>query len=223
MKFDARVVGLPNQLANAKKHMPKQNYQFEVAKFKAAEARLIKKLPAQKKVISELFRKKSTCISHFRCERFTFLQPLRDFACFLNGTTIEEVVEENAWTESLHIVLMGENDVLIVPFDFPMPLTVRIEGRNFPLIIGSAPRIQKELENLDEYVAVEETLGIKAFPAFVEMDRKAMAKFEKAEGVGRRFWAKWGVVALRGLVQRSLKSGVPLIVDSNYGELPVEA
>ncbi|MCF6227662.1 MAG: hypothetical protein L3J82_03210 [Planctomycetes bacterium] len=203
--------------------MPKQDYHVEVAKFKAAEARLIDKLPAQKKAISEFFKKKSTCISHFRCERFSFLQPLRDFACFINGTTIEEVVEENAWTESLHIVLMGENDVLIVPFDFAMPLTVQIEGRNFPLIIGSAPRIQKELDNLDEYVAVEKTLGIKSFPAFVEMDRQAMAKFEKAEGVGRRFWAKWGVAALRGLVQRSMTSGVPLIVDPNYGELPVEA
>jgi hypothetical protein len=118
---------------------------------------------------------------------------------------------------------MGDNDVLIVPFDFSMPLTVQVEGRNFPLIICSGPRIQKELENLNEYVAVEKTLGIKSFPAFVELDRQAMSKFEKEEGVGRRFWAKWGVAALQGLVQRSLKSGVPIVVDPNFGEMPVEA
>ncbi|MDC1142620.1 hypothetical protein OAU50_05980 [Planctomycetota bacterium] len=223
MKFDARVVGFPNQLGNAKKHMPKPDYLAEVAKFKAAESRLVEKLPTQKKAITELFKKKSECISHFRCERFSFLQPLRDFACFLNGTTIEEVVEENAWTESLHLVLMGENDVLVVPFDFPMPLTVQIEGRNFPLIICSGPRLQQELENLDEYVAVEKTLGMKSFPAFVELDRQAMSKFEKAEGVGRRFWAKWGVAALQGLVQRSMKSGVPIVLDPNFGEMPIEA
>lgn len=223
MKFDARVVGLPNQLNTAKKHMSKPDYQIEVAKFKAAETTLIEKLPNQKKAIVEFFKKKSKCISHFRCERFSFLQPLRDFACFLNDTTIEEVVEEDAWTDSVHIVLMGENDVLIVPFDFPTPLTVQVEGRGFPMIVSSALRIQKELENLDEYVAVEKTLGIKSFPAFIEMDRAAMSKFEKAEGVGRRFWAKWGVAAMRGLVQRSITSGVPLVIDPNYGELPIEA
>ncbi|MHC4841540.1 MAG: hypothetical protein ACYTDT_11420, partial [Planctomycetota bacterium] len=75
MKFDARVVGFPNQLGNAKKHMPKHDYQVEVAKFKAAEGKLIEKLPDQKKLIADLFKKKSDCISHFRCERFSFLQP----------------------------------------------------------------------------------------------------------------------------------------------------
>lgn len=221
MKFDARVLGVPNHLAAAKQYLSKQDFALETAKMKAAEARLIEKLPDQKKAIQDMFKRKLEPISHFQCERFNFLQPLHEFACFVDGTTPEEVIEENAWTNSLHIVLMGQNDAIVVPFDFSVPLNAEVEGRTHPYVICSGLRIAKELDTLDEYVAVEHTLGVKEFGAFVSLSRKDMSKFEKQEGVGRRFWAKWGVAAMRGLVGRSNRAGVPVFVDPQFGEVPL--
>lgn len=223
MKFDARVIGIPNHLANARKFLSKPDYQQEAAKFEAAEAKLIAKLPAQKKAIADFFRRKFDCVSHFQCERFTFMRPLHEFACFLNGTTIEEVSQENAWTEALHIVLMGANDSMVVPFDFPVPMNVEVANRKHPYTLCSGPRIAKELDVLDEYVAIEQTMGIRKFDAFVLLSNADMEKYEKSEGVGRRYWAKWGVAALRGLVERALKNNLPVIVDPQFGEVPVSA
>ena len=109
---------------------------------------------------------------------------------------------------------------MIVPFDFPVPLAVKIDGRAHPYMLCSGVRMKSELNTLDEYVAVEHTLGVRQLDAFVSLSREAMAKFEKAEGVGRRFWAKWGVMALRGLVERSLKNRVPVVLDPNFGDVP---
>lgn len=223
MQFDARVLGVPNHLATAKQFLPKQDYTLEMAKMKAAEARLIEKLPDQKKAISETFKRKLDAVAHFSCERFNFLQPLQEFACFVDGTTPEEVIEENAWTASLNIVLMGQNDALVVPFDFPVPLNVDVEGRAHPYVICSGIRMQKELDGLDEYVAVEHTIGVKKFGSFVKLSRQDMSKFEKEEGVGRRFWAKWGVAALRTVVENSNRSGVPVFIDPQFGQVPVGA
>lgn len=223
MKFDARVQGVPNHLATSKQHLSKQDYQLEAAKMKAAEARLLEKLPDQKKAITELFKRKLDPIGHFACERFNFLQPLHEFVCFVDGTTPEEVIEENAWTGSLHIVLMGQNDSIIVPFDFEVPLEAHVEGRAHPYVLCSGLRMKTELDKVDEYVAVEHTLGVREFGAFVDIKRQDMSKFEKQEGVGRRFWAKWGVAALRGLVERSNRAGVPVFVDPQFGEVPMNA
>jgi len=220
MKFDARVLGIPNHLAHAKKHLPKPDYQLELAKFDAAQARLLAKLPAEKKAITDFFNRRFDCISHFQCERFTFLSPLHEFACFLDGTTIEEVFGENAWTSYLHIVLMGPNDSLVVPFDFPVPLQVDVPDRRHPYTLCSGPRILKELEVLDEYVAIEQTIGVRQFDAFVQISNADMERYEKQEGVGRRFWAKWGVAALRGLIQRAAGNGLPVIVDPAFGDVP---
>lgn len=221
MKFDARVLGVPNHLAASKQHLPKQDFALEAAKLKAAEARLIEKLPDQKRVITELFKRKLDPIAHFQCDRFNFLQPLHEFACFLDGTTPEEVIEENAWTGSLHLVLMGQNDAIVVPLDFPVPLNATVEGRAHPYVVCSGLRIKEELDKLDEYVAVEHTIGVRQFGAFVKLSRQDMSKFEKQEGVGRRFWAKWGVAAMRTLVENSNKSGVPVFVDPQFGEVPL--
>jgi hypothetical protein len=223
MQFDARVLGVPNHLAAAKQFLPKQDYVLETAKMKAAEARLIEKLPGEKKAITEMFKRRLDALAHFSCERFNFLQPLQEFACFIDGTTPEEVIEENAWTGSLHVVLMGQNDALIVPFDFGVPLEATVEGRAHPYVICSGLRMKKELDGLDEYVAVEHTIGVKQFGAFVKLSRADMSKFEKQEGVGRRFWAKWGVAALRTLVENSNRAGVPVFVDPQFGQVPVEA
>ena len=223
MKFDARVLGVSNHLAAAKQYLSKQDYALEGAKLKAAEARLVEKLPGQKKGIGDLFKRKLEAIAHFSCERFNFLEPLQEFACFIDGTTPQEVVQENAWTSSLHILLLGSSDAIILPVDFPVPLTAAVDGRAHPYTLCSGLRIRKELEILDEYVAVEHTIGVRQFDAFVKLSRDDMAKFEKEEGVGRRFWAKWGVAALRTLVENSNKAGVPVFVDPQFGEVPVGA
>ncbi|MBK8206577.1 MAG: hypothetical protein IPK87_07225 [Planctomycetes bacterium] len=220
MKFDARVMGVPNHLANARKYLSKADFALEQAKIKAAENRLLEKLPDQKRAISDMFKRKLDCITHFRCERFNFLEPLQQFATFIDGTSPEEVIQENAWTGALHIVLMGQNDCMVVPFDFSVPFETRVEGRTHPYVLCSSQRMKKELDMLDEYVAVEHTMGIRQFDAFVDLRRQDMEKFEKNEGVGRRFWAKWGVMALRGMVERSVRASVPIFVDPQFGEVP---
>jgi hypothetical protein len=223
MKFDARVVGIPNHLASAKRYLSRQDFALEVNKFKQAEQRLMDALPGQRREIGEFFKHRVDCVSHFRCERFDFLEPLYEFACFVDGTTPEEVQRDNVWTASLNIVLMGNADSLVVPFEFAVPLSVAVDGRPFPYRICSGPRMLAELNALDEYFAVEHTMGRRSFDAFVLLSRQAMETFERRQGVGRRFWAKWGVLALRGLLERSLESRVPLIVDPQFGAVPVAA
>lgn len=217
MKFDARVIGIPTHLESLRKALDKSDWQMEAAKFAAAEQKLAAKLAPQKKLISELFRRKAPCAAHFRCERTNLLQPLFDFACFVDGTTIEEVVQENAWTGSLHTVMLGSNDSLIVPFEFNVPYECEVEGRAHKYVIASAPTMLKELAVLNEYVAVEKTLHAEDFGQYVNWSKQAMERFERAEGVGRRFWAKMALVALRGVVHRAVESGLPVIIDPQLG------
>lgn len=220
MKFDARVQGIPNHLADARKYLQRADLQMETAKFAAAEAELAAKLPRQKETVAAFFHRRHECVAHFLAERFTFMRPLHEFACFINGTTVEEVAQENSWIDALHTVLMGANDSLVVPFDFQVPLNVKVPDRKHPFAVCSGPRIVKELNALDEYVAIEQTLGIRQFDAFVSISNHDMERYEKHQGVGRRFWAKWGVAALRGLVSRAMEKGLPVIVDPLLGDYP---
>lgn len=224
MKFDARVIGIPTHLESARKAFAKPDWQMECAKFAAAEAKLTAKLANQKKAVVELFRRKAPCASHFRCERHNLLAPLFEYACFVDGTSVEEVVQENAWTASLHTVMLGLNDALIVPFDFSVPYECEVEGRAHKYVVASAPHVLSELKVLNEYVAVEHTLGAENFGEFVNWSKQAMERFERQEGVGRRFWAKMGLVALRGMVMRAIAANLPVIIDPQLGELdPVMA
>lgn len=221
VKFDARVLGIPTHLGIARAHLPRHESVLEAAKLAAAQAALERHLPEMRVQIGEFFARPGACVSHFMCERFEFLLPLQDFACFLNGTTVAEVLRENAYTDYLHIVLMGQADALIVPFDFKVPLRAAVPGRRHPYMVCSLPRMAHELEMADEYVAIQQTIGIRQFDAFVSLSQAALEHFEKRQGVGRRFWAKWGVAALRGLVMRALKSELPVIVDPQHGDLPI--
>ena len=155
---------------------------------------------------------------HIKPERGEWMLTLRG-----EGALVLRDRAGNAWTEALHIVLMGPNDCLVVPFDVPVPMNVEVPGRRHPYTICSAPRISKELDILDEYVAIEQTMGVRKFDAFVSISNADMEKYEKQEGVGRRFWAKWGVAALRGLIERATKNSLPIIVDPQFGEVPVTA
>jgi hypothetical protein len=78
-----------------------------------------------------------------------------------------------------------------------------------------------EIEMMDEYTAIQQTIGIKQFDAFVALSNADMERFEKHQGVGRRFWAKWGLAALRGVVMRALKNQLPVIIDPQHGDLPI--
>jgi hypothetical protein len=222
MKFDARVLGVPDHLANARKHLSRADFALEAAKLKAAESELMECLPALRRSIHGLFRRRHECVSHFRCDRFNFLLPLQQFAAFVDDTTPEDVIEQGATTTSGHVILLGQSDCLIVPVDFEHPVEVAVEGRPFVYMVCSAMRIKHELDLLDEYFAVERTMGLRQFDAFVHISGAAMERFEKQEGVGRRFWAKWGVLALRGIVERSIAAGVPAFIDPNFAAVPAK-
>ena len=222
MKFDARVLGIPTHLDIARARLPRAKAAHELAKFEAAHSALMERLFDMRLQVAAFFKRPGECISHFVCERFGFLQPLQEFACFLGGTTVAEVVRENAYTDYLHIVMMGQADALVVPFDLSVPLRVTVPGRRHPYLVCSSPRVAQEIEMMDEYVAIQHTIGIKQFDAFVSLSNAAMESFEKRQGVGRRFWAKWGVAALRGLVSRALKHDLPVIIDPHHGDLSVQ-
>lgn len=223
MKFDARVSGTVTHLANAKKHLDKPLAQVEADKLKAAESKLLEKLPpAMKRGIKDLFKSKAPTVGHIRCDRFTFLEPLREYACFLDGTTPEEVIEENAWTQCLHLVLMGNNDTLIVPFEFNIPYSLQVEGRSWPVSLCSAVNMKAELDHLDQFVAVEHTLGVTKFPNFIEFSDEQMNEYERSQGVGRRFWAKFGVAVMRTLIDLSLNQRLPVWINPQFGSVPLE-
>lgn len=219
MKFDARVIGIPTHLEGLRQALDKSDWQMEAAKFAAAEQKLVSKLAPQKKAIVEFFRRRAPCAAHFRCERTNLLQPLLEYACFVDGTTVEEVVQENAWTASLHTVMLGVNDSLVVPFEFNVPFECEVEGRAHKYVVASATHLLKEFDVLNEYVAVEQTLGAEDFGQFVNWSKQAMERFERQEGVGRRFWAKMGLVALRGVVKRALESNLPVVIDPQLGNI----
>lgn len=220
MHFDARVIGLPDHLTQAQKILSKKDYGLEQSKFEAARSKLMSKLGPQSKDVVGFFDRGGALAAHFRCDRFAMLKPLQDYACFLDGTTPEEVARENAWTGSLHLVLIGQNDAIAVPFDFSVPYEVEVPGRVHKYVVVSAPKLKKELDTLNEYVAVEQTLGIEHFPDFVDANKAQMEAFERKEGVGRRFWAKFALVALRGLVDKCLEARLPLLIDPQWSEVP---
>jgi hypothetical protein len=221
VKFDARVLGIPTHLGIARKLLPRDDAALESEKLQAAESALMQHVPHMRVQIAEFFQRPGECISHVRCDRFGFLLALQEYACFLNGTTVEEVLRENAYTDYLHMVLMGQADAIIVPFEFNVPLRVRVLGRRHPYMVCSLHRIVHEIEMMDEYTAIQQTIGIKQFDAFVALSNADMERFEKHQGVGRRFWAKWGLAALRGVVMRALKNQLPVIVDPQHGDLPI--
>jgi hypothetical protein len=221
VKFDARVLGIPTHLGIARKLLPRDDAALESEKLQAAESALMQHVPHMRVQIAEFFQRPGECISHVRCDRFGFLLALQEYACFLNGTTVEEVLRENAYTDYLHMVLMGQADAIIVPFEFNVPLRVRVPGRRHPYMVCSLHRIVHEIEMMDEYTAIQQTIGIKQFDAFVALSNADMERFEKHQGVGRRFWAKWGLAALRGVVMRALKNQLPVIIAPQHGDLPI--
>ena len=223
MRFDPAVIGLPDHFSEAKNGLALKDYALEVAKFEAARAKQLAKLNGKGKAVTSFFYKAGPCAAHFRCDRFALLRPLQDYACFLDGTTPEEVVRENAWTQSLHVVLIGQNDAIAVPFDFTVPYEAEVPGRVHKYVVVSALKLKKELDTLNEYVAVEKTMGIEHFPDFVDANKEQMEAFERKEGVGRRFWAKFALVALRGLVDKALEVKLPLLIDPQWSAVAAEA
>jgi hypothetical protein len=104
VKFDARVLGIPTHLGIARKLLPRDDAALESEKLQAAESALMQHVPHMRVQIAEFFQRPGECISHVRCDRFGFLLALQEYACFLNGTTVEEVLRENAYTDYLHMV-----------------------------------------------------------------------------------------------------------------------
>lgn len=215
MSFDARVAGIPDFLSDLKSSLGKDDASFAQRKFDAAKQALTDKhgKAIGKKEISQALKQKAEPVSHIMFERHGFLEPLQRWGCNRNGTTLEAVRTEGAWTEYLHLSLMGSNDALGLPLDFSTPVEAPVDERAFPLMVVSVPKLLEELELANKTLKVESSLRNHKLPPFVAAGKREVERLEHVECLDESFWVKFGLVALRQLAQASMEHGLPLIVE----------
>lgn len=221
MNFDARVVGIAEYVKLVKGRLGRDDAAFAEQKFEAARKRLSDKRPELKAALAGVFKQKSEPVAHIYCERFGFLSPLQTWATARDGTTPELVQKDNAWTDYLHLAMLGANDALIVPLDFPAPYEIEVEQRTFPLPVCSAVRLDQELERANKTLKVEKAFRFPNVPDFMMARREQVRKLEKVEDLDDAFWVKFGLVSLRHLVKKSLEHKLPVIFADQSLE-PVE-
>ena len=218
MDFDARVIGMPDYVKLVKDGLGKDEAQFAADKFTAARQKLLAKKPEFKNILDDLYRRKGPMVSHVHCERHAFLKPLQDWATHRDGTTPELVLKDNAWTGFLHLAILGFNDALILPFDFPVPYEVKMEERSFVFPVCSGTKILAELELANKTLKVEKAFRFPSIPDFFRAQRKEMSRLEQQEGLDSAFWVKFGLVVLRHLVKKSVTFKLPIIFAEKAAE-----
>lgn len=213
MPFDARVIGVPDFVALVKQRLGKDEGAYASSKFEAAQEALGERYGEDfAGQLESVLNKRGPVCTHLSIERNGFLVPLQEWATARDGTTPELVWKDNAWTEYLHTALIGRNDCLILPLDFAVPNEVRLEERAFVFPVCSGPRILKEIEIANKVLKVEKAFKFPKVPDFMRAKKAEIAKLEREEELDHAFWAKFGLVVLRHLVQKSQDTGLPVIL-----------
>jgi len=207
MVFDARVIGLPDYVTFVRGVHGREGVSSLSRKTSAAEAEMARQLDGTtQRAAIETLRRRGELAAHICLERYGFLAPLQDWAkarCG-PGNDFEDVFPQLAG--------LGTNDALILPVDFEYPLSVDVPGRVYAYPVASASHLFVELEACNRVLNVEKAFICPKVPLFLKASKLQLAKMEQREGLDDSFWAKFGLVVLRQLIQCSIQTKLPLIM-----------
>ncbi len=150
-------------------------------------------------------------VCNLRMDRLGVLQDLRLFAAGLEKKSASEIYQGEADSRFVHLIKNRDRDAYYLPIEFPEPIMVlEHETREF-LPVGSAPRLVRELTELNRELRIEKTWKLKAMVDFFQAGDAEIRQFELRFGHDPNFWIKFGFVLLQKLAKKSVETGLPVI------------
>ncbi len=154
------------------------------------------------------------CTCKFMVDRAGMLGEIQEYAIALDGSDYEGVYRGEEQCRFNHLIEIKDGGGFYLPVYFFFPIWVQAKGLVYPVFIGSAPRLLEELHILNESLKVDETTKLAKMPDFLMADEEQIEDYEYAFGSEDNFWERFTFVLLKKLAEKSIATGMPIIVDS---------
>lgn len=150
-------------------------------------------------------------VCNLRMDRLGVLQDLRLYAAGLEKKSATEIYQGESDSRFAHLIKNRDRDAYYLPIDFPDPLLVLEHETKEFLPVGSAPRLLRELAELNKELRMEKTWKLKAMVDFFQAGEGEIRQFELRFGNDPNFWMKFGFVMLQKLAKKCVETKLPVI------------
>lgn len=151
-------------------------------------------------------------VCSFKIDRQGVLHDLREFTAKIEDKSYVSCSNGTQKSSFPHLMQSMERFAFYIPVEFPDPIWVTLDADSEPIPVGSALKLEKELESLNEHLKVEETFRLTKMVDFFAASDRDIAKFEStADMHGGNFWVKFGYVLIRKLAHKSVEHSLPIV------------
>ncbi len=143
------------------------------------------------------------CVCNLRVARMGLVREFKNYAALAaDGKGAE------AWP---HLFALRDRPCLLLPADFPKPLTVDPGGDEEPFPVSSSARARAELAEVNRRLRIDETFAIRKMVDYMDATERDIEIYEKRLGTSEGFWAKFAYVLLKKLADVSQERRLPVL------------
>lgn len=151
------------------------------------------------------------CVCNLKVDRLGVLQDLRMFAGELDQKSTTDIYEGKVDSRFVHLIRNRDRDAFYLPIDFPEPMLILEHETREYLPVGSAVRLQRELDLLNREIRIEKTFKLKGMVDFFQAGDEEIRQFDLRFGNDPQFWMKFSFVLLQKLAKKSVECGFPIL------------
>jgi len=144
------------------------------------------------------------CVCNLRVAKIGLLRELK--------TYVEERSGADAPTRWPHVFALRDRPCLLVPLEFPRPLTADPGGREEPFPAASSMNARRELGEINERLRIDETFALKKMVDYLDATERDISIYESRFGTSEGFWPKFCYVLIKKIVDVSAEKGLPAIL-----------
>jgi hypothetical protein len=143
------------------------------------------------------------CVCNLRVARMGLIREFKNYA----GLAADGKGAET-WP---HLFALRDRPCLLVPAEFPRPITVQPAGDEEPFPVSSVLKAKEELADVNGRLRIDETFAIRKMVDYMDATERDIEIYEKRLGTSEGFWAKFAYVLLRKLTDVSSEKRLPVL------------
>ena len=130
----------------------------------------------------------------------------------LENSNLEAVYTVTEQTTFNHLIEIRNNIGIYLPVYFFFPIRISLQNTVFPIFVGSLPKLQKELSQINTNLNAREKLKINEIPYFITVSEEDVEDYESSHEGVELFWVAYSYCLLEKLVNRALEAKFPVFI-----------
>lgn len=152
------------------------------------------------------------CIAYYKIARSNFLGDLQEYAAGLDHGNLESIYMGMEQTRFNHLIEIRNNIGIYLPVFFFFPMQIPIKQTAFPIFVGSALKLDTELQELQKSLKPHENVNIGEVKLHFEATEEDVEDYEASHEGTENFWPCFQCIILESLIKNCIQYKLPIFI-----------